>query len=234
MAMSFKLKDTDLYTLRIAVLVLSPICWATDVSQSDTASLATVRQTVSQIEKDMEFLMTVNYRQTDLRNDILIAVKDMLKCLASRVEKNLMNGLVRLWDFFDPTTPDAETDAFVLNNVSKYFADCGIEVESDTLCNELRAFKLRTVADKKLSHDAYWTGRKLNSPFLSSFVDMLRELLLSEAAVERSFFRFNRIAAFCGLARGYECVVSIGDWIGDCVSPIANSINTINTIQSPI
>ena len=133
MAMSFKLKDTDLYTLRIAVLVLSPICWATDVSQSDTASLATVRQTVSQIEKDMEFLMTVNYRQTDLRNDILIAVKDMLKCLASRVEKNLMNGLVRLWDFFDPTTPDAETDAFVLNNVSKYFADCGIEVESDTL-----------------------------------------------------------------------------------------------------
>jgi hypothetical protein len=103
------ISEYEKYTITIAVIVLSPLCWASDRVQGDQCTVMDVVRVHRNTKVDLECLRLVAERlNPEPKTDLLSTIDHVFASLAAR-EKLISNKVVEVIDFFDPSTPTPES-----------------------------------------------------------------------------------------------------------------------------
>ena len=177
-----RISERDLQKLKIAAVLLVPVCWATDVSQSDGFTAERAPELLQTLKKNISYIGTVTIApqvQRRLRSGAAI----LSHCIQEREKECFSNHFVDLLRFFDPELGDTEqTPSTVVENILAFWRLKNVGTDKGAVEEALVKFANRTAGDKN-----FWTSKKLMYPRVSQFVDEIRAALQTEACVERSF-----------------------------------------------
>lgn len=189
------ISENEKYAIQIALIVLIPITWATDEVQGDDVDVLGAMAALSRASEHLKFPETVNFESARVRNDARDAIGVATKALASRSEW-LRNDVVKITESLDPQGTNQPFDSQrLVSEIQQYYVDRGIEIDVAAIGNALVEFQLRSEADKKIPMKEYWSRRSVQFPAVSHFVRETLQLLQTEASVERTFMRQDRIFA---------------------------------------
>lgn len=165
---------------------------------------------MSKVFKDYEFLSSINFSSSLLKNEISTGADKVATIIRNR-SSLFSNDLTELLGFLDPSTSDDLNPHDVCKVIAMYFKDLSGELSDPHIKeieNGIAAFLLRSQDEKRIGCADFWRKRKLKFPHIAAFVDMLMSALLTEASVERSF---SRQSAFMARERNRLSDNMVGD-----------------------
>ena len=180
--------EVQMLNLKIAVLVLAPVCWATDVAQSDHFTAAAARDLIAATNAHLEWLKTIAYTDGVVKREIATAVDTVIASINARLPTNFRNRFNALSDFFDPTQHENdEMYESVAVDAVTYWEGCKVEVNEGNIREGLMKYKNRNGMERQMSTAEYWNSKALQYSTLAEFATCIGSMLQSEACVERSF-----------------------------------------------
>ena len=185
----------EIYSMEICAVLFTPLCIANDATQGDGCSILDARRHCKKMREQVEYLLTVNIPSKP-RLDLEIGVVAFKKALADR-ERFFRNGLVELIDFFDPSvTNDVGDSDYMISLVQRYWIDRGADPSEDIYGHVRGAIAaMRVLTPKERSKGIeWWKDRCVEFPRVALMIeDLTRNVLVTEASVERSFKSQSRI-----------------------------------------
>jgi len=127
-----------------------------------------------------------------IKRDVGELVGNLRSAVSGRKQFFHNDGLVLL-EFFNPATEDASDVSWVVHEMEQYWIDRGRQSEVSKLEAELATYKTRSILDRKQTLEKYWTSHMLDLTHAAKFALDLRNLLVTEASVERSFVNQTRV-----------------------------------------
>jgi hypothetical protein len=179
--------------LRIFVVCTSPFAWATTKAQADDSTLGVVRLLCGEVRE--QFSTIKNHAQEfpeEVRNTVLKVVENAELALERRESKYLTNCVTEALDTLEAVTALAPEKWNSLDDlVHRYFLIIGVTLD---LRAELDDFPFRPNSERlRSSEEGYWDTAKIRFRNLARFRQAMRQLMLTEASVERSFQREGEI-----------------------------------------
>jgi len=182
------LSEEDIFAMKVAVASLTPICIATDIVQSDACQLIDANVIIDKCKAMLEEAANLPITSTEVKDKVVGAVAAVKASLAGRTQKHLESDVLRYLNALDPRLHQSNE---LLREVSEackaYFATLNVAVNVADLAENIAEFKVRTEAEKKEHPTKFWKTKQTSCTYLSRFHHFLSSLVVSEAAVERSF-----------------------------------------------
>ena len=185
-----QLLATEREALRGAIVVLTPIAWATDAVQKDTCSAEMALELVRKTRDNWHDILTALKPQKDQETvkHVREAVQCALRHLARR-ELKMSNPLIEMVKSLDPVDGIRGTPA--IDGLSKMLASfvqntkAGDARYLENVLAELRRFIVRPMNVPSNWYDL--TSTKDNFPYMTDLHGRLTQFVMTEAFVERSF-----------------------------------------------
>jgi hypothetical protein len=200
--------QVEFETLGWVVVVCAPLGHICNKVQADDITITTC----------MALLDNVAQRWRQLREEyvqfkhVKALLDSALGKLATRRTKNFNNSLTELFELLDPhgagNLNALESQQYLLKKLAAYCTDRRRMVDMLSLQTEVNNFITRAAVDHDVTLVEYFARHAHQHHFLSRMVAEINELLLTEAAVERSFGQGARILT---KARNRLCLARMND-----------------------
>jgi hypothetical protein len=179
-----------------------PVAWATGAVQADSFCATKAGKLIEGIDSQLQSLIALPFVDAKVRTDMTALVADVRASIKNRAGF-FSNEATRLLEKLHPGGNDNFDFEALRDEIVQYFLDReavppnATETLAGSVAKELANFKLRRTDERKQSWNAFWQSRELSSPYVAAFARDIAALLLTEAAVERSFALEDQI--FTGL-----------------------------------
>jgi hypothetical protein len=185
--------DKQFHALRVALVLLVPVAWATGYVQADDRNILSAAKKLEEMKIQLDSIAAINYepRLAQTMRDASIKMK---VAVGKRCKGHLVNELAAILDALDPQTedkmPEALPPARLVEYIKLFWADRNVDVavEND-IAAPLMTFANRTASERRMTRDDYWAREKISAPKISEFVREISGVVASEAGAERAFQR---------------------------------------------
>lgn len=197
----------DLFAVRVSCIALMPLCWATDVAQSDSATIAIADGLLKTVRDQYLWLKRVKVDAETART--LAELAGIATASMDNRKSFFENDILKMYRCF--SDPNAEGGTQMSNEklhevMMSYFKQVNMPVSAEVLAAEVGQ-RRRTEAAHPLPPmeeriDGPLVDRvamqwnqpvfQLRHPWSCTFVSMLSSVMLTEAAVERVFWTLGR------------------------------------------
>ena len=185
-----RITPEESYEMHLAIVVLSPIAWATDAVQSDSCTVLEATAAIANVKAAWATLSEATYVDDKTKREVLDAISVVQSILREREGRNFDNELVRLLRFLDPKS-DAGDATWATNRISAFWSARGFPDVTASVKKSIAEFQVRTPNDR--SNAAYWEERRLTHPHVANFIQIAKSALMTEACVERSFASQSKV-----------------------------------------
>ena len=203
--------------MRHAIMVMTPIAWATDRVQADTCSCLDGIEIMTETKHHYTDLIAALVAVTDhgLKDEqkpLLVTARVTLRCLAARAVM-FENTFVKLVRLMDPATGLRSDDPnfgeqfrWLEDNLTVYMRQTSLRDFVHSAMTELR----RYVNRPKDTPKDFFEASHLSFPVLGDAWGRLCQMILTEAHVERSF---GAQSAVCTKNRNRMLITTTNAWV---------------------
>ena len=180
-------KKGEWFSLRLFVLVTAPFAWATDVLQSDGATLTTasgcidrIREHLSTVDSEAEKIRAVEVQAT-----VQAMVEFARQRLRLREETYLVNDVTKMLKLLDnkASAMDADEEDWILDKLRRWTITTGASFNG--MEREIKDFRNRGMVMRAEPSETFWNRSSFTA--VGGIRQKLLNVIASEASVERSF-----------------------------------------------
>jgi hypothetical protein len=172
--------------LKVFVVVTAPLCWSTDVLQSDAATITTALAELPKIsahfEKNKNEAQVFPPHVQDMMLNSIRVAEESLQRRKAQYLHNLFT--LTLGQLESPNALSYDEIAALANTIRRYFRTVNFTIQGE-LDEEISKFNFRP--DEARVKPNYWSEEGKQLVLLSRFRKDIAQILCTEAACERSF-----------------------------------------------